>query len=347
VLGTSRAALRSETRQSAAVPVQSSEQLRLPESAFPNGSVVKQDFAQTALVADGSVFSGLHVSSYTSLGMLGGWLQYYTTPIPDGLFDVAYFGSYYPSASAAGQAFTDVASNPQLSHGTYCSTGDQCFEDAIGVEFPDGEYRGLVLVVQRSNALAEIISVVPAADFDSMQGEIQGNVDRVAGAFLTTVQPAVPTPSPSPTATSTPAPPTATPTNTPTNTPTSTPTPIPVDFTILSVRVEKNGASADTRLLKTPLHRVRAGTRVYLSVYVLVRSAPPEAPAVYGLRVTAHGKDVLHRTFQHELDPSGIGQVYRQHVTFTPTRPGTYRETWQITVQGQTKTGSATFLATK
>jgi hypothetical protein len=342
----SSAALASEARQSAPGSVQSGQQLRLPDTAFPSDSSVRQDNPETALDADGSFFSELHVSSYSSFGMLGGWLQYYTTPISDGLFDVAYLGSYYPSAAAASQAFTDVATNPKFSHGTRCSTGDRCFEDTIGATFPDGQYQGLLLVVQRSNALAEISSVVPVADFSSLQSEIQGNVDRVSGAFLTATQPPTPTPIPSPSATNTPVPPTATPTSTPTPAPTSTPTPVPVDFDILSVRAEKNGAGADTSLQRTPLQHVRVGTKVYLSVYVVVRSAPAGATAVHDLQVTMKGKAIFHRTLQDVLTLApGTAQVYRKHVIFTPTRPGTYRETWQITVNGESRKQSATLVA--
>jgi hypothetical protein len=215
-------------------------QLELPASAFPPGSYLYEEHEETASQADDSRFGSLHVSTYANLGMQGGWFQYYTTQIPDGLFDVAYLGTYYPSSSDASRAFNDVRTNPVFANGTACAYGDQCYQDYIVAVFSDGEYRGMLQVVQSSNALMEVISLVPAADLSSRQSEILANVNRVSAAFVQVATPpaltAVPTATrvPStiaPTSTAT-SPPTATSTSPPTatatatSTPTSTPIPL-------------------------------------------------------------------------------------------------------------------------
>jgi hypothetical protein len=188
--------------------VQSAAQLKIPVSAFPPGSYSYEEHETSASQTDNSI---------------GGWFQYYTTRIPDGLFDVVYSGSYYSSSSDATQALNTVRNNPTFAHGTSCSYGEQCFQDYIGLSFPDGEYRGLMRVVQSSNAMAAVISVVPAADLTSLQGQILANVDRVSAAFVQVAAPIAPTA----TATPTQAPPTATSTSTSTPQPTATHTPVP------------------------------------------------------------------------------------------------------------------------
>ena len=185
-------------------------QLELPASAFPPGSYLYEEHEDTASQADNSKFGSLHVSTYADLGMQGGWFQYYTSQIPDGLFDVAYLGSYYASGSDASRAFNDVRTNPVFANGTTCSYGDQCYQDYIAASFSDGEYRGVLRVFQSSNALLEVISLVPAADLSSRQNEILTNVNRVSAAFVQVVASSAPTAVP----TATRAPSTATPTST-------------------------------------------------------------------------------------------------------------------------------------
>lgn len=201
--------------------VQSAVQLQLPASAFPPGSYLYEAHEETASQADDSRFSSLHQSTYTALGMQGGWFQYYTTQISDGLFDVPYLGSYYPSSNDAGTAFNDVRNNPIFANGAACTYGDQCYQDYIGTVFPDGEYRGVLQVIQSSNALMEVMSFVPAADLPSRQNEILANVDRVSAAFVQAT--ALSAPTPTPTATRVPS--TNTPTSTATTQPTATYTP--------------------------------------------------------------------------------------------------------------------------
>lgn len=203
--------------------VQLALQLELPASAFPPGSYLYEEHEFTPSQADNSRFSSLHVSTYANLGMQGGWFQYYTTHLPDGLFDVAYLGSFYASSSDASRAFNDVRNNPVFANGTACSYGDQCYQDYIGAVFSDGEYRGVLQVIQSSNALMEVMSVVPAADLSARESEILANVNRVSAAFVVVVAPPVPTATP--TATRMPA--TATPTSTTTSQPTATLTPLP------------------------------------------------------------------------------------------------------------------------
>ncbi len=198
-------------------------ELELPASAFPPGSYLYEEHEDTASQADNSRFSSLHVSTYADLGMQGGWFQYYTTQISDGLFDLAYLGSFYSSNDAAKRAFDDVRNNPTFANGTACNFGEQCYQDYIGAVFSDGEYRGVLQVIQSSNALMEVMSLVPAADLPSRQTEILANVNRVSAAFVQDIAAAAPTAVP----TATRAPSTSTPTSTATPQPAATHTPVP------------------------------------------------------------------------------------------------------------------------
>jgi hypothetical protein len=95
-------------------------------------------------------------------------------------------------------------------------------------------------VIRSSNAVAEVLSFVPAADLSSKLSQMTANVDRVSAAFIQIAAAPAPTPTPTrapstptavststplPSATSTPVP-TATSTPAPTSTPTSTPIPL-------------------------------------------------------------------------------------------------------------------------
>lgn len=328
----------SVSQQSASGTVNSSAQLQLPASAFPGDFSDQQDESVNASEVDHSVFSGDHMSSYTSLGMQGGWLQYYARQMADGTFDDAYLGSYYSSPAEAQAALQDVQRNPDFSHGFICTFGEQCYQDTIFVDFTDGVYAGTVRIVQQSNALAEIISVVPEADLTNLSPQIALNVNRVANSFLIATQPQAPTATAIPTrlpATSTPTTiPTPAPTNTPA--PTATPTTIPVDFDIVAARAEKAGSPPDTTLQRAALKRIRIGTRVYLSTYVTVHSAPAGATAAYDVRVTSRGRTVLHKTLQDTLE-SASNTPSRTHVTFKPSASGSYKVTWQVDVNGVTK----------
>src|SRR5947209_14470774 len=91
--------------------VQSNVQMRLPPATFPSGFRVVDDTALTPGQADNKIFSELHTVSYTNLGMVGGWFQYYTNDLPDGLFDDVYMGTYYTNVDAARNAMTDITAN--------------------------------------------------------------------------------------------------------------------------------------------------------------------------------------------------------------------------------------------
>jgi hypothetical protein len=205
--------------------VQSGTQLQLPASAFPSTFVLSEQHEESPSLADASGFRSFHISSYTSLAMLGGWSQHYTAPGPDGPFDAMYLGSYYPSTVAAAHAFGDARTNPLLSRATTCHYGDQCFELGIATNLSGRAYQGLFLVILRSNALAEFTWLVPAADYLAQLGSILANDDQVSSAFIHATI-AGPAETPTPTSTATPQPtstlsPTATPPPTATNTPTA------------------------------------------------------------------------------------------------------------------------------
>jgi hypothetical protein len=331
-------------RQTVSGTVTASGQLELPPSAFPPGSYTVNDEEETAAGADNLLFSTVHPTSYEELGMLGGRFEYYTTRIPDGLFDVAYLGSYYAGPDQARAALEDVNGSAGLGSGVGCTYGERCVQYQIGIVFSDGVYLGYLRLVQESNALAEIITVVPAADVTQLSPQMATNLTWVTAAFLAATQPSA-------TATATPSPiPTRTPTVTPTPVPTNTPTPtatateIPTAFSILSARTEKAGSTPDTALKRAPLRRVRTGTRVYESVYVSVQSAPQGAAAQYSVQITSRGRQVLQRALTEPLD-ANPNTPFRVYVSFKPAHAGTYKVHWQVTVNGVTRTATASLVA--
>jgi hypothetical protein len=183
-----------------------------------------------------TVFLQFHVRAYNDLGAQGGWWQYYAKPLSDGTFDIVYLGTYYPTPDAAKAAFADVQGNLSTAGGTSCSFGDRCYQIAATIVFGDGTYRGQVRIVQSSNALAEMISDVPEADYTAAQGTLSTYLDGVTAGFLAITAPTVTatptlTVAASPTATQVPSP-TASPTATSTATPTATSSPIPTNTSI-------------------------------------------------------------------------------------------------------------------
>ena len=138
----------------------------------------------------------------------------------------------------------------------------------------------------------------------------------------------------------------ATPTPTPTPTATATPTPIPLSFEVLSVRAERFGTKPDTSLRRAPLKQLKVGAKVYLSIYVLVRSAPPGSLATNEFRLTSAKRVALHRTTQMAISSTGTA-TYRGTTTFQATKPGSYTFRGTVAVNGETKQRSTTFRVVK
>jgi hypothetical protein len=293
--------------------------MKLSPSVFPVDFGEHASSAVTAADADQSPISIIHTTSYQNLGMLGGWLQYYSKSLDVGYADILYLGSYYRDPDAARAASIDVASNLIFAGPTgICSFGDQCIEVNVTAILPEGTFQVLFRVVQKSNAVGEIFMAVPAASSSAAHDQVRGYADGVTNGFLGIFAP--PRPSKTP-------PPTATPTNTPTPTPTSTPTPtptattIPVDFSIISARIEKNKAKPDVNLLRPALKRVKVGTKVYLSIYAVIRSAPAGGTITFQYDVAVGGRSVLHRVVSRALG-SFPSEPFREFTTLKLTQTG-------------------------
>jgi hypothetical protein len=355
--------------QTAAVDVQSASQLQLPDSVFPPDYTSFQSHAMTAADADNSDFADFHVSTYSSLGMVGGWLQDGSAgtftednPYPPLItvlnipIRLEYLGTYYADAAESQNAFADISTNPQITSRQTCTQGDQCLQAtyALGVLGVQTLY-GSLRVIQQGNVLVEIFSEVLTDNIpldSATTSKIQSNIDALAQGALQVLS-SVPPPSTPIPATSTPVPATSTPINTPTPLPTFTPTPlptetptltpIPVDFILLSARTEVFGSRSDTNLKRAPVRQVRPGVNVYSSLYIEVLSAPDGASARANVRISIQGKTVLQRRVQTHLHLTpGATDIFRDHVSFKPARAGSYRETWQVTIGGQSKQKSAT-----
>ncbi|MBV9278617.1 MAG: hypothetical protein JOZ41_00905 [Chloroflexi bacterium] len=138
-----------------------------------------------------------------------------------------------------------------------------------------------------------------------------------------------PTPPPPPTATPTPIPPTPTPQ------PPATPTPTPVPqthFYVRCLRVEKYQARPNYLCQGPPMTQVRAGTRVQLSIYFKVQSAPAHA-SNWSQFVLSLGEQVLYNhTFKHALGSNPVRDYQDAVVGFTLTQPGTYVFLGRVTI---------------
>lgn len=314
--------------------IQSSAQMKLSPSVFPVDAAEKVSSSMTAADADQSPMSAIHRVSYRDLGMLGGWLQYYNKRLDTGYSDVIYLGSYYRDSDAAWAAFTDVASNMIVAGPTsVCSLGDQCMEAKVMVTWPDGLYQGIFRVVQKSNAICELLVDVPQTSYSTLQDQVRAYADGVTNGFLGIFAPPQPTMTLLP-----PATPTSTPTPSPTSTPRPTPTAtsVPVDFSIISARLEKNRAKPDVNLSSPALKRAKIGTKVYLSVYVVVRSAPSGSTMTFQYDVTAGGQAVMHRVVSRTLS-SVPSQPFREFTVLKLTHTGRQTFTAKVTLNGQSE----------
>lgn len=341
--------------QAVPAPISNPGQLELPASAFPSDYKEDGNEAWPTSYADTSTFSKEHVKSYSALGLLGAWYQYYdkiitssTTPgvIVVSPVEVAYLGTYYMDAATADAAFSDILSNPQVSDPAPCSYGTRCITFHVDLEWNGPTYSGVDAIVEQGNAVAEIRADVFKDQYDQVgTAAFATNVDNVAQAFVQVVSSLGPT--------NTPVPPTATPTSTaaptppPTATPTNipTPTPIPLSFRVLSVRAEKQGSKPDLTLRRAPIKQVKMGTKLLLSIYTLVQSAPPNSRGTAGFLLTSRGRTVLHRTAQMTI-PSTTTATYRWTASFKPTKPGRYTFRGTVTIDGQAETASATIRVT-
>lgn len=111
---------------------------------------------------------------------------------------------------------------------------------------------------------------------------------------------------------------------------------------ILSVRVERYHAKADWSLAHPPVTRVRAGTRVTLSIYYRVRNAPAGARVVTHWRVMRGRHVVLKYVANNPLGGSG---TYRDSRPFKLRKVGTYTFRGRVTISGHTAGGRTSVVA--
>lgn len=97
-------------------------------------------------------------------------------------------------------------------------------------------------------------------------------------------------------------------------------------------------------LRRPPVKKVKVGTRVYLSIYLQIRSAPPGIVGIADFRLTLAGRAVLQRTKQFALSSTG---TQRSTVTFKATKRGSYRFRGTVTVNGISKQRSASLRVVK
>jgi hypothetical protein len=322
--------------------IKAGSDLQLAGSAYPIDFYFQKSQSETASDADNTAFSQVHTSSYTNLGALGGWFEYYAKPLDSGgEYDMPYQGTYYNDSDAAKNAFNDASSNLGfLGSVSGCSFGDQCAQATITITFSDGPYRGYFRAVQESNALAEFIAVVPADDFAGMQSIVLANLDTEAKVFTSIFQ--------APTVTTTPVtPPTTTPVtpSPPTTTPalpvTQTAT-VPTALNIVSVRLEKNGSTSDPGLSRSALKKAKLGKKVYLTAYISVSGAAAGTQIVDEFTVSAKQRQLWHKGSSLRV-ASSANAVYRDYVVYQPAKRGKESVRVNVTINGTSKEQTATF----
>jgi hypothetical protein len=203
--------------------------LQLPDSAFPSDYKSAGSRAVAAADADNTDFAFFHASSYSALGMRGGWLQdgdagafREDNPFPPLItvayipINLAYMGTYYADGVAARNAFADMTTDPQITTWQACTQGEQCRQagfavNVLGVQTLYGRIR----VIQQGNVLVEILSDVLTDNFPldpATNSKTLSNIEAVTQGVVQVLS----TVSPPSTPTSTPVPATSTPVNTPT-----------------------------------------------------------------------------------------------------------------------------------
>jgi hypothetical protein len=126
---------------------------------------------------------------------------------------------------------------------------------------------------------------------------------------------------------------------------TPTPPPAKVDFSIISVRIQKT-AKDDWNLVKPPVTETQPGKKVTLAIYWILRSAPSNVIPTYTLRITSGGKVVDHGTAKGS-NPPYTADTYRVFASYIFKKAGTYVFSGSVTLGKKTLSGSTTINVVK
>jgi hypothetical protein len=326
---------------------QSATALRLPASAFSPATINSSfDRVESNSDADQDFFGppNGHSKTYEALQRITGYYERADWQ-PAGAADTAHFryqGSTFSGTSTAQTAWNDGITTTKgslpASAVADCSgsAGMPCNEIAFVDTSTKTHYRYYYL--QKNQCLAETELDFSDALYNSVDTQLEQIGANVAGNAAAVLNSAcVPGGNPTPTTQPTSPPPTATPT------PRPTPPPTTISFTLISVRVETYGAKADWKQVKPLLKQVKIGTKVQLSIYFLVNSAPAGKPYTVHWTVTQDGRTLLNQRFsKNKLDTSDPTGTYRDRVSpLTLKNAGTVHVVGRLTIGSRSKQSSA------
>lgn len=291
--------------------------------------------------ADGNPFINWHAQKYEALGRISGF--YMRAHINYGS-DVAYEryqSSIFSSASQALGAFNDAKtflSGQQVTLNDCTSTVNLPCGMVGYISTTNDQVEGFF--VQVGLCLSETEAVAPQADYTANQNQLNtilANVTAAAIQLLSSV------------CSGNPPPPNASPTPTSTKTP-----PTRIDFQLISVLVEKNGAAADWNQTRAPLKQVKKGAKVQLAIYFVVNSAPPSEPLIVHWTVTQNGKTLVNQDFTGRLCPNPTCSTSDPDLTYrdvvgplTLKAAGKVQVTGRLAMGGQAEQGSTSFTVLK
>jgi hypothetical protein len=332
-------AIHTEKRISHAMPQQTAQSMFLPSSAF-SPAVINSTYTGTnsASDADQDWFRGNHSTNYESFGYITGAYQRADWSAPATQVIFRYQGSIMNSASGASNAWTDGVTYVQNQFGTSssnCSNNTavlQCATMAFNyTDSSNNSYTEEYDVLQYKQCLAEATADVPSAFVSGVANQIAQTMNNIDQAAVTAMANTCgssggPTPTPNPT-------------------PNPTPTPTTTDFSVISVRFEKNNLPPDYQLQNAPLTQVKAGTKVDASGYYIIRSAPSNTQVNSEFVVSYNGSTVLDKKYTE--DYSGPDTYWTALKGMTLKKAGTYRLTITITVNGQRDSDTATISVKK
>jgi hypothetical protein len=332
---------------------QTASALRLAASAFSPATINSSfDRVEGNSDADQDFFGppNGHSKTYEALQRITGYYERADWQ-PAGAADTAHFryqGSTFTSTSAAQNAWNDGITTTKgslpASAVSDCSgsAGMPCNEVVFVDTSTKTHYRYYYL--QKNQCLAETEFDLSDALYNSVDTQLEQIGAAVAGqaaAVLNSV--CVPGGNPTPTTQPTTPPPTATPTSRP------TPPPTTISFTLISVRVERYGAKADWKQVKPLLKQVKIGTKVQLSIYFLVNSAPAGEPYAVHWTVTQGGRTLLNQSFNNnKLDTSDPTGTYRDRVSpLTLKNAGIVNVVGRVTIGSRSKQNSTSLQVVK
>jgi len=305
---------------------QSAQQLQIANSTFSPATVALSS-AQTAATADDTtstsgIFRSFHVSTYTALGLIAGYLQL-ATWTPSGTTDQVIFGyqgGNFGSNAGATAAYQDALTKEAQAgdSATDCSSaaGTPC--QIFNYTTTSGN-AGVYTVAQLGRCVDEVAGAAPQATFTNQTTQIGNTLAAVVTAALTVAQSVC---------TSIPA--------TPTATPTATLVPVTSSFNMLAARIEKTGAKFDWSLVNPPITQVALRGKVRLTMYWHVNSAPANVPFSSTFTVKHNGQTVATKTVQNKLN-SAPNQTWASWVNYTVgSQAGNYRFAGTIAMGGHT-----------